>query len=54
MATTFHRTGQFRSDHDAGRFADVDSALLLSAGSFFDDEIARLERANMVTGPARC
>ncbi|WP_343571603.1 hypothetical protein [Mycobacterium sp.] len=54
MATIFHRTGQFRSDHDAGRFVDADSTLLLSAGSFFDDEIAHLERANMVTGPERC
>jgi hypothetical protein len=29
MATTFHRTGQFRSDHDAGRFVDEDAALPL-------------------------
>jgi hypothetical protein len=31
MATTFHRTGQFRSDHDAGRLTDEDSAPLPSA-----------------------
>ncbi len=35
MATTFHRTGQLRSDHDAGRFVEADSALLLSAGLSF-------------------
>jgi hypothetical protein len=32
MATTFHRTGQFRSDHEAGRLVDVDVAPLLFAG----------------------
>jgi hypothetical protein len=32
MATTFHRTGQLRKDHDAGRFVEADSALLLTVG----------------------
>jgi hypothetical protein len=32
MATTFHRTGQLRKDHDAGRFVEADSAPLLTAG----------------------
>jgi hypothetical protein len=31
MATTFHRTGQFRSDHEAGRFVDEDAAVPLFA-----------------------
>ena len=31
IATTFHRTGQLRNDHEAGRIAAADSALLLSA-----------------------
>jgi hypothetical protein len=32
MATTFHRTGQFRSDRDDGRFVDEDATRLLFAG----------------------
>jgi hypothetical protein len=54
MATTFHRTGQLRSDQEAGRFDDADSALLLFATLLLPGTTARVTRANIVTGSQRC
>jgi hypothetical protein len=54
IATTFHRTGQLRSDHVEGRFVDPDSTLRLSANRLLAGEMAREARANKVTGVARC
>jgi hypothetical protein len=54
MATTFHRTGQFRSDQEAGRCVEADSSLLLSAARLLPGTMARVARANIVTGLRRC
>jgi hypothetical protein len=54
MATTFHRTGQLRSDQEAGRCVDPNSALSLPAAPLLPGKTARVARANIVTGLQRC